>query len=256
MATLICGETITDAWLADVEHLFTHGEQLNLVTTIADPTPGLADRRIIEEVDRWLLGAGKQRVDTVASTIFPTAFLAGRASRQEFYDRYLDVLPRLRRLKGNEDGTYFGRLIDYPATADVKRGSTINQIELGVIQKLRTQLRSRGAKRFAYQAQIFAPGRDDTSQMGFPCLMFVSFQLFQRRLCLTATYRNQYYFERALGNFIGLARLQEFVAGAVAIDMGRLTVHACHAEIDALSKQNAKQMIQVCRGIASAATLS
>lgn len=196
MAILICGDTLTEAWLADLEHLHHQGrEELNLITTIVDPNPDRADVRMIEEIDDWLLRMGQQRVGTVANTIFPS-YLRGHADRDEFYERYLALLPRLRKLKGNGNGTYFGRLIQYPATADVKRGETMNQIE-GIIQKLQTQLHSGAAKRFAYQAQVFAPGRDDRSQMGFPCLSFLSFQLYRDRLCLTAVYRNQYYFERA-----------------------------------------------------------
>ena len=247
MAISIVGDTLTDVWLADLEYLRDHGgEQLNLVTTIKDPDPDQLDARIVAELDDWLFRKGRQRVGTVANTIFPVAYLRGCASRQHFYERYLARLPQLRRHKGNGQGTYFGRLIKYPASADVKRGETMNQLE-GIIQKLQTQVGGRRPKRFAYQAQIYVPGRDDTSQMGFPCLSFVSFQLDRGRLCLTALYRNQYYFERALGNFVGLARLQCFVAEAAGLKLGSLTVHACHAEIDALGKRETDQLIRACR---------
>lgn len=252
MAVTICAETLTDAWLADLEYLHDHGEQLNLVTTISNPDPGLADLRVVQELDSWLASHGYQHVESVANTIFPEAYLRGVDSRQEFYDRYLAVLPRLRKLKGNRRGTYFGRLIQYPATPDVRRGPTFNQLE-GLIEKLQTQLRGPRPKRFAYPAQIFVPGRDDKATTSFPCLSFVSFQLDGRSLCLTAMYRNHYYFQRALGNFVGLARLQRFVAEAAGIASGSLTVHACHAEIDALGKGDAGRLIRACRGDGDAA---
>lgn len=253
MAISICSDTLTSAWLDDLEYLHDHnGELLNLVTTIRNPDPYRVDERMIAEFDAWLIRESKQRVGTVANTIFPSAYLRGSADRQQFYDRYLARLPRLRKQKGNRQGTYFGRLIEYPASVDVKRGQTMNQLE-GIIQKLQGQLRGRGPKRFAYQAQIFVPGRDNGSLMGFPCLSFVSFQLDRGRLCLTATYRNQYYFGRALGNFIGLARLQSFVAQEVGLPAGSLTIHACHAEIDTLSQRETEELIRVCRTIAPAA---
>lgn len=253
MAISICALTLTDAWMDDLEYLHRQGgEQLNLVTTIGEPDPDQVEERIVEELDARLLRKGKQRVGTVANTIFPSAYLRGSATRQEFYERYLARLPRLRKQQGNRHGTYFGRLIEYPASIDPRRGPTMNQLE-GIIQKLQRQLRGRGPKRFAYQAQIFVPGRDDASLMGFPCLSFVSFQLDRRRLCLTATYRNQYYFERALGNFVGLARLQQFVAQEVGLAPGSLTIHACHAEIDALSQRETEELIRVCRTFAPAA---
>jgi thymidylate synthase len=254
MAVMICGDTLTDAWLADLEYLHRHGEQLNFITTIADPDPDRVDEGIVAGLDNWLLRKQKQSVGTVANTIFPSAYLRGSSSRQQLYERYHALLPRLRKQRGNGHGTYFGRLMEYPASADVKHGETMNQIE-GIIEKLQTQLRGQRPKRFAYQAQIFAPGRDDTSLMGFPCLSSVSFQLDRPCLCLTAVYRNQYYFERALGNFLGLAHLQRFVAQATGLALGSLTVHACHAEIEdkAIGKQEAEQLIRACRGATSVA---
>lgn len=254
MAFSLCGETLTDAWLAALEHLHDHdGEQLNLVTEIADPEPELANSQVIAELDGWLLRKQKQRVDTVANTIFPAAFVRGGASRQQLYNRYLALLPRLRRQKGSGPGTYFGRLIEYPASADVRAGTTFNQIE-AIIQKIEIQLRSNGPeKRFTYQAQIFVPSRDTMSIMSFPCMSFVSFQLYEKRLCLTAFYRNQYYFERALGNFVGLAQLQRFVADEIGLDQGSLTVHACHAQIDVLGKRDREQLIRACRAHAGPA---
>lgn len=44
MAITILGDTLTDAWLADLEYLRDHGsEQLNLITTISDPDPDRLD---------------------------------------------------------------------------------------------------------------------------------------------------------------------------------------------------------------------
>lgn len=256
MAVLITADTLTNAWMADLEHLRDYGrEELNLVTMIADPNPDRVNVRMIQEIDGWLLSEGKQRVETVASTIFPASMLRGRVDREDFYRRYLELLPRLRMQAGNGKGTYFGRLIEYPATADVRRGATMNQVE-GVILKLQTQIRSGRAKQFNYQAQVFAPGRDDTSPMGFPCLSFLSFQIFRDRLCLMAVYRNHYYFQRALGNFIGLARLQKFIASEAGIEQGSLTVHACHGEIDVLGKRKTEQLILACRGAASTEVVS
>lgn len=71
MAFVVYGDTLTDAWLADLEHLREHGgEQLNLITAIANPDPERADIRVIGELDPWLLRKGLQRVGTVANTIF------------------------------------------------------------------------------------------------------------------------------------------------------------------------------------------
>jgi hypothetical protein len=256
MTIALFGNTLTDAWLEGTAQLHEgDGEVLNLVMTIADPDPNHADPTVVDALNRLLCQRGKQTVETVANTIFPSAFLRGRCSRDEFYQRYLASLPRLLKQKGNGHGTYFGRLIQYPASADIKHGQTTNQIE-GIIKKLETQLRTRNPKRFAYTAQVFAPGRDDNTTMGFPCLSHLSFQLVNSRLCLTAVYRNHYYFQRALGNFIGLARLQQFIANAVGLGLGPLTVHACHAEIDVLGRRETEKLLRACREIAPYAAVA
>jgi len=247
MTIALFGDTLTDAWLEGAAQLHEcDGEALNLVMTIADPDPSHPDPGVVDTLNRLLCQKGKQTVETVANTIFPLAFLRGPSSRDEFYQRYLDSLPRLLKQRGNGRGTYFGRLIQYPASADVKRGQTTNQIE-GIIKKLETQLRTGKPKKFAYPMQVFAPGRDDNTTMGFPCLSHLSFQIANSRLCLTAVYRNHYYFQRALGNFIGLAQLQQFVANAVGLGLGTLTVHACHAEIDVLGRRETEKLLRACR---------
>lgn len=58
-------------------------------------------------------------------------------------------------------------------------------------------------------------------------------------------YRNQYFIQRALGNYLGLARLQRFVATAVGLEQGPLTVHAFHAQLD-LGKQETDALLRAC----------
>jgi len=143
MAISLVGDNLTDAWLEDLDYLIDHGDTLNLVTTIMDPDPDRADARVIAELDAWLLGKGKQRVGTVANTIFPSAYFRGCGDRHQFYDRYRAALPRLHKQNGNGHGTYFERLIEYPASADVKRGKTMNQIE-GIIRNPGNHCRNDG----------------------------------------------------------------------------------------------------------------
>ena len=52
------------------------------------------------------------------------------------------------------------------------------------------------------------------------------------RLRMAATYRNQYYVQKALGNMLGIARLQHWIAREVGIEVGALSMHAFHAQID------------------------
>ena len=52
------------------------------------------------------------------------------------------------------------------------------------------------------------------------------------RLMLTVMYRYHYYIEKALGNLIGLAQLQQFVAEQVGLKVGPMVCHSTYAKLD------------------------
>lgn len=243
MIVPVRGDTLTGAWLTSVEVLMEHGgDAFDLVVAISDPCPDNADPSVIQAVDDVLRNAGKQQINTVANTIFPEELARSTHDREELYQRYSNLLSRVRRHPKNKKGLYFERLIRFPLPAN---GVHANQIET-IIASLSGQLKRRGPRRSCYEAQIFAPGKDRLP-MGFPCLSSLSFQLDDGQLRLTATYRNQYYVERALGNFLGLARLQRFVAKEVGLQQGHLTIHAFHAKIDMLSNKRIVALLAACR---------
>lgn len=65
---------------------------------------------------------------------------------------------------------------------------------------------------------------------------------------LTALYRNHYYVARGLGNFIGLGRLQEFIAYQASVPVGPLTCISTHAEVDrdSWNKQELDELLHAC----------
>jgi len=269
MAYLTTRETMTHAWLAAFDHL-VHAherEEFDLFVEITDPTPAHADPSVVRVLDRLLVARGCHPVETVASTIFPAGLAATSRDRAHLYRRYGEIVPRLHKLKGNSKGLYFERLIDYPLSVR-SVGERVNQVET-IIHDLQGQLGRRslgqGPLGSAYEAQIFVPGKDRLPQ-GFPCMSSLSFQLDRRsgrdQLRLAATYRNQHYVRRALGNFIGLAHLQRFVCTAVDLEPGPLTIHAFHAEIEStlgkgasFGKRAATNLLAECQRAATPATL-
>ncbi len=250
MAHLIPAITITDAWLRAVGHLH-HNDRaaFDLLVAIADPTPEHVDAAIVDTVDRLLLAKRFQDVTTVRNTIFPLEIARSSQTRDELYSRYLRLLPRLRRFGASNRGTYFGRLISYTPVQDA---NSVNQIE-NIIATLKGELARRasgeGALGHIYEAQIYIPGKDNRP-MGFPCMSSLSFHLGGPFLRLSATYRNQYYIGRALGNFLGLAELQRFIADAVGLRQGPLSIHAFHAEIDPkFGKREVANLLHICEDI-------
>jgi hypothetical protein len=227
VSTLVRGRTTGEAWARAMRVFPDSRELFGLVVDIEDPSETEIEA-FVTPLDDVLERLGEQSIRTVANTIFPRALVESSPSRERLYDRYLalhDVLRRAARPK-NSKGLYFERLVRYPLQ---KSAVPTNQLET-MIASLRNE-HARGGLKHAFELQVFAPGLD-IRPMGFPCMSSLSLQVDGPRLHLTATYRNQYYIQKALGNFVGLAGLHTWIAVEAGLDVGRLTVHAFHAQID------------------------
>ena len=163
---------------------------------------------------------------TVANTIFPISLWNPLADRQELYERYLRIMPRVLRNRRNKYGVYFQRLIAFGHNGADDRG--VNQLE-HVIQTWRNG----NHRRTALQAAIFDPYSDHTNQRqrGFPCLQQVSFaQQGKDGFGITGFYATQYIFERAYGNYLGLCRLGSFMAQEMDRQLTQVTCIASPAK--------------------------
>lgn len=181
----------------------------------------------IELVDALLQRRRLQSVGTVANTIFPAAIAAGCADVVALGERYRSLYPRLRMFSKNGNGTYFGRLVAYPVG-----GGTKDQL-LHTVEKLRTEEASTH-RTSRYECCVYHPETDSSRAMGFPCLSSCAFHLdhHAQKVHLIATYRNQHLVERGLGNYLGLARLRDYIAGQAGLAPGELMVVAGHAWVD------------------------
>lgn len=191
-----------------------------LRSTTADPAVAL--------VSDFLALRKKKPVETVANTIFPAA-LYRRFGAPEFFDVFRDaVLPKVRRGEA-WSGYYFERMMQLPR----QQGKPINQI-WNIVERLRNP-NVRSLNKF--ELSVFDPARDvNDSSFGGQCLSFASLKLVgagnERRLAMTAVYRNHFYVEKLLGNLIGLGRLLEFLAKEGGVNMGSLTIISTTAKID------------------------
>lgn len=235
---------VTQAWIAACNKLDRKDNPnrtgLHTVVRIADPTSD--DQVFRAELDRLRTAHGLEPLETVASTLFPAALAARCAGPGELAERYRRMYPVLKRYPGNRRGTYFGRLVSYPAASKV----SVDQLGT-VIDRLRSQ--ATGTKMAAaYEIDIadaadeteetgsellvHAAGKDN-SYRGFPCLSHISFQLDRGgRVHAAALYRSHYMFERAYGNYLGLGRLLAYIAEQAELACGTLTVVAGHARLD------------------------
>ena len=229
------------AWLAAAQKIATSkGGVYNVVVDVENPaTLSGEDRRIVELVDGFLRSHDSETrrvlpVASVANTIMPNALYL-RYGYPDFFDVYKrDVYPKIK--KSQEWGRYFYRMICHET-----RDGEINPLRR-LVDKVRTQ--AQGARTYgnvfelpvtdpALDVNTYNPACDGNLLRGGPCLSFLSFKLHPARgLMLTAVYRNHYFIQRALGNYIGLGWLLAFVAREANVEVGPLTCISTHAEID------------------------
>lgn len=230
---------LSTAWLETVWMVTdaTDQKMCHSTTTITDPQA--EDAAIRARVDNLLATRGNPGVVTVANTIFPAALAASSDDTTQLVQRYRALYPRLRRYPGNRDGTYFGRIVDHP---DLDAGDQLSLL----VTKLGQEATLRGPKSARYEVAVSAPEEDlpllvrrprDSNPMGFPCLSMCSFQLDRGRLHLLATYRYEYLVVKGYGNYLGLARLQSYVAAQAGLQPGQLTVVAGRVRVDASRRQ-------------------
>lgn len=203
-------------------------EAHNVIIDIAEPlTVSAADARVIALADSFLREHEKLPVQAVANTIFPEA-LYTKFGAPAFIEKFhANILPKIRRTN-RWSGYYFERMTAYPTQG----GEPLNQL-WGIVERIRDD-GNRSLNKF--ELSLFDPERDiDNSPYGGQCLSFLSFKLLrgtEKKLALTAMYRNHYYIEKLLGNLVGLGRLMGFIANEGGIGVGPLTVVSTHAVID------------------------
>ena len=152
----------------------------------------------------------------VTNTIFLNALWTQNQSRALLYQRYLEVLPRIRKDHRNRYGIYFQSLTCF----GIDTGNPINQLE-PVIQTW-----NRGnQRRTALQVSIFDPKTDHSSQRqrGFPCSQQVAIgRTGEDGLVVAGFYSMQYMFQHAYGNYFGLCRLGVFMAKGIGLRLSKI----------------------------------
>ncbi|MDB5415368.1 MAG: hypothetical protein JWR10_3703 [Rubritepida sp.] len=192
------------------------------------------DPMVRQALDRLLKRKGRLVVDDVAFTIFPQRLWEmSRGDRSRLFALYRATFPRWQAMnrRANGRGLYFERMVMYG------RGpSDGNQLEW-----ILSQFNSRtGVRRSMLQATTFDPGRDHIAdaQLGFPCLQHVSFQPTAAGLVANAFYATQQIFDKAYGNYLGLAQLSAFIAHEMGVPLARLNVMVGIAKFERIKKSD------------------
>ena len=245
-------ETCVDAWLQGCDYLLEQAawRGYSLVLEITNPIALPAgDRASYELVDAFLTEKGGLPVNTVVNTIFPARHYF-RHGANGLYDSYINkIYPGISQHPDFDWGTYFFRLIQ----REDRNGKTISPLN-DLVEKLKSQLATTAPNRAVYELSsfdlfldipIYDPGSDRKRPLGGPCLTHLSFSIgYDKNLLLTAFYRSHYYVQRALGNLLGLAHLQNFVAEQTGLAVGPLVCISSMAQLDISSKKRGKNDVK------------
>lgn len=238
-------QTRAGAWLDAAELLNSVKKPIyNLVVEVAEPTLATdASRAVEQRVDSFLAQYDCQPIETVAETIFPASeYISGGLAKVYQYPE--NIYPHIKSIPSNRKGTYALRLVQ----RNCSNNETFNPLDM-VITKLRHQLKNAGPMRAVYEIDLnleplelkfYETDVDHDNHRSGQCLSHISLKLGpERELYLTALYRYQYFVQKTLGNFKGLARLQACIAREVGIPVGPLVCHATLAALES-SKGNGK----------------
>lgn len=221
MVAVINGDDALEAWQAGARHLADVREAFNLVTVVERPT---------EIRDEWFrafdprrINADVQRLSDVVTTIFPYKFAGRGYGRSELYARYKNVHNRAKKMHSGTKrswGTYFGRMIGFGA-------KEVNQLETA-IESIQGWTKNHKA---ALVIHTSSAETDSLKKLlGNPCLQYVELLCPDANtISLLAVYRNHDYFEKVLGNFIGLGQLLKFICDETNRNPGQLVCHSAHA---------------------------
>ena len=192
------------------------------------------DPAVRQALDQLLTRKGLLKVKDVAFTIFPQRLWEmSRGNRAHFFALYIATFPRWQAMnkKANGRGLYFERMVRYG------RGPCDgNQLEW-----ILSQYGSRASvRRSMLQATTFDPGRDHvaSAQLSFPCLQQVSFEPTAAGLVVNAFYATQQIFDKAYGNYLGLAQLGAFMAHEMKKPLARLNVMVGVAKLERITKRD------------------
>ena len=224
------------------------------VSGFAQDGTAVEDSAMRQALDRLLERKDRITVENVAFTIFPQRIWEmSRGDRGRLFARYRETFPRWQAMnrRANGRGMYFERMIMYG------RGPCDgNQLEWILSQfNCRT-----GVRRSMLQATTFDPGRDHvtSAQLGFPCLQQVSFEPTPAGLVTNAFYATQQAFDKAYGNYLGLAQLGAFMAHEMGMSLARLNVMVGVAKLERINKSDPDlaPLVAAAKALASSPTAS
>ena len=244
--TPVCAWVETAKALRDADGFHLGGVNVHI------QNPSLINDReiaVFQHVDSFLREHGQYPISTVANTIFPQSLDHGDGAEAlaAHYERIFQCA-----MKSGGGGRYFRRFVAWPNPKD---GPPINQ--LAVLIDMLSEARTGTFHTEKYELVVSDPARLMRNVRNRPCLSLVELKPEKdtNQLHIYATYRNHYYIQKTLGNILGLADLQAFIAREAGFKVGTLTLNSTSANLETSSgkdgvgkwgKKDVRQLISEC----------
>jgi thymidylate synthase len=211
---------IVEAWASATKLLVQEGDRFNLTVHVAEPA-GTDENEVSQFCPKRVDPIVSKSLYDVANTIFPAPRSEEFASPEDFFRHYLRVYERGQRRHRSSWGCYFLRLISFGASKENQLGKIIQGLS-----EWKTRPRA------AFVLHLSSTETDNPRPLGAPCWQYGQFiRNGDSTLSLVVVYRSHDYFEKALGNFVGLSRLLRFVCQHAKMEPGTLTCLSTYATL-------------------------
>lgn len=232
MAHIITSNNNLDAWQQACRFLkLNHKSYFNLILEIDNPTDFI-------DLEVWIFkrnpkdfGSSENILDVI-NTIFPYKLYERYhfANRNDFFNSYKDIYLKGKRIKTRQSwGTYFQRLLNY--SKHFTDLSAANQLENAIVA-LSGPKTPKNSIVFHLSSSVL--DSSNTRLRGAPCWHFGELlcNSSSNTVDLFAVYRNHDYFNKTLGNLIGLSKLLHFICIESGRNPGKLIIHSANAYYD------------------------
>lgn len=210
-------------------HLLFEEKSCSIVLEISHPTHD--EFLTPSKINTYIRSEEQPNIFDMADTIFPQKLYEGHDLAETTHIYKSITYPKLKSdpppNMSVRWGTYAYRLFG--------RETSINPF-LDLVNKMKHEVQNPHPKQNCYELGLLTEKdislnyvEDGKFRRGGPCLVHLSFKVFQDHVYLTAFYRNHDYSVTLPCNLLGLTNLLQCVATEVGLEPGSLVIHSTHA---------------------------
>jgi thymidylate synthase len=234
MSVIITSQNCISAWRDACNYIIENGDGYNLVLTIVSPLE-FSNENKLEISNSGIIS--NIELQNVINTIFPNKLYERNLhlNPEDFYNLHERIYFKgrtLHRKNSTRWGNYFLRFTRFGE-------NRLNQLQ-EIIEKINVRPNKHSSCYYMHVSSIEID--TNTRIIGNPCLQYIQFAQQQGKINLIAIYRNHDFLLKALGNYIGLAKLLEYVCEKTNSEIGSVTCHSIHFYLG--QKRRVKQCLE------------